>query len=132
MLHHFELAGLGESLAINASRTLRSLRLNTTSTILLHDDYLDPLCGLSRELEFIAGNNILGGLQLELCFEDASSSYLTHFELWSAFDSMLTDSVAFPVLRRVSVELRWFSKYPNLSGSEHDAILKSLKENKFP
>ena len=69
---------------------------------------------------------------MELCFEDASSSYLTHFELWSAFDSMLTNSVAFPVLRRVSVELRWFSKYPNLSGSEHDAILKSLKENKFP
>ena len=128
----FELVGLGESLAINASRTLTSLGISVTGPILNNDHRDDPLCGLSRELELIAGNNILEELQLDVCFEYASSSYLTHFELWSVFDSMLTDSVAFPMLRRVSVELQWFSKYPNLSGSEHDAILESLKENKFP
>ena len=101
-----ELAGLGEGLAINASRTLTSLGLRTRS-IIVHDDHLDPLCGLSHELGFIAGNNILEELELYVWFEDASSSYPsnpTHFELWSAFDS---------------------------SEPERDAILKSLKENKF-
>ena len=122
-----ELAGLGESLAIDAYRTLTSLRLNTTITIA--DNDLDPLCGLSRELGFIAGNNILEVLQLDVWFKDASS-YLTRFELWSAFDSVLTDSGAFPVLRRVSVEFGWFSKH--WSEPEKDAILEGLKENKFP
>ena len=126
-----ELAGLGEGLAINASRTLTSLGLRTRS-IIVHDDHLDPLCGLSRELGFIAGNNILEELELYVWFEDASSSYPsnpTHFELWSAFDSMLTDSGAFPVLCRVSVEFGLYSRYR--SEPERDAILKSLKENKF-
>ena len=123
------MAGLGESLAINASRTLRSLGLST-GIIFPDEDHLDPLGGLSRELGFIAGNNILEELQLVIWFNDASSC-LTHssFELWSAFDSMLTDSDAFPVLRRVSVKFRWFLKY--WSELENDALLISLKENKF-
>ena len=125
----FELAGLGESLAINAYRTLTSLRLNTV-IVILENNYHDPLCGLSRELGFIAGNNILEELLLDLSFiHEDSSSYLTQFELWSVFDSMLTDSSVFPVLRRVSVEFRWFSKY--WSELDNDAILESLKENKF-
>ena len=121
------MAGLGESLAINAYRTLTSLGLYTTISTL--DNYHhDPLCGLRRELGFIAGDNILEELQLDMWFNDASL-YLTHFEIWSAFDSMLTDSGAFPVLRRVSVKFRWFSKY--WSKPEKDGILESLKENKF-
>ena len=76
--HPFELAGLGESLAINASRTLRSLRLRTRG-IFLNEAYLDPLCGLSRELEFIAGNNILEELQLDIrkmsfCFSELEAT----------------------------------------------------------
>ena len=88
-------------------------------------------CGLSRELGFIAGNNILEEFQLDLLFQETSSC-LIHFEVWSAFDSMLTDSGAFPMLRRVSVDFRWFSIYRNLSVPEQDAILESIKEDNFP
>ena len=45
---------------------------------------------------------------------------------------MLTDSGAFPMLRRVSVDFRWFSIYRNLSVPEQDAILESIKEDNFP
>ena len=126
MQEPFDLAGLGESLAINASRTLTSLRLGTRSI----DDQHDPLCGFSRELGFIAGNNILEELQLDMwCYH--ASSYLSHdSEHWSAFDSMLTDPGAFPVLRRVSVKFGWYSK--RWRGPEKDAVLEGLKENNFP
>ena len=133
MLRHFELAGLGESLAINAYRTLTSLRFSDILDIV----HYDPSYGFNRELGFIAGNNILEELQLDVGFKIASlgfkvaSSYLTHFEVWSAFDSMLTDSGAFPVLRQVSVKFRWYLSY--WREPEKDAILEGLKENKlFP
>jgi hypothetical protein len=67
-----ELVGLRESLAINAYQTLTSLGLGTTVAI-PDDDHLDPLCGLSRVLGFIAGNNILDELQ--------SSQSLDHFRV---------------------------------------------------
>ena len=118
-----ELAGLGESLAINAYRTLTSLGLNIINST------VTSLRGLSRELGFIAGKNILEKLQLDVWFKDASS-YLTHFELWSTFDSVLTDSCAFPVLRQVSVTFCWYSR--DWSEHEKDAFLESLKENRFP
>ena len=133
MQEPLDLAGLGESLAINASRTLTSLRLGTRSI----DDQHDPLCGFSRELGFIAGNNILEELQLDVGFKIASlgfkvaSSYLSHdSELWSAFDSMLTDLGAFPVLRRVSVKFGWYLEH--WSESEKDAVSEELKEINFP
>ena len=98
-----ELTGLGGSLAINAYRTLKRLILHI---FVLGDDY-DPLCGLSRELGFIAGNNILEELVLYVELSDASSQ--TESEDWSAFDSVLTKSDAFPILHRVSVEILWHS-----------------------
>ena len=128
----FELAGLGESLAINAYRTLTSVRFSDILDIV----HYDPSYGFNRELGFIAGNNILEELQLDVGFKIASlgfkvaSSYLTHFEVWSAFDSMLTDSGAFPALCRVSVMFGWFSKY--ISETEMDAVLEGLKENILP
>ena len=122
-----ELAGLGESLAINASRTLTSLGLRIRS-IDYHDD---PLCEFNRELGFIAGNNILEELRLDMWSYDASS-YLESSdpELWSAFDSMLTDPGAFPVLRRVSVKFGWYLEH--WSESEKDAVSEELKEINFP
>ena len=64
-----ELAGLGASLAINAYRTLKLLALSIT---VVGDNY-DPLCGLSRELRFIAENNILEELELDVVVQaDAS------------------------------------------------------------
>jgi hypothetical protein len=91
------LAGLGASLAINAYRTLKSLELSIT--VRVGDDY-DPLCGLSRELRFIAGNNILEELELDVVVQ-ADASCRTDSEDWSAFDSVLTESGAFPMLHRV-------------------------------
>ena len=49
---------------------------------------------------------------------------------WSAFDSVLTESGAFPMLHRVLVEIWWYTASRNLS--EQDAVLESLKEDKFP
>ena len=100
-----QLAGLGASLAINAYRTLKLLELGIT---IVGDNY-DPLCGLSRELRFIAGINILEELQLEVMVPN-NFSYLNGSEDCSVFDSVLTESGAFPMLHRVSVEIWWFSK----------------------
>ena len=120
-----QLAGLGASLAINAYRTLKFLELSIT---IVGDNY-DPLCGLSRELRFIAGINILEELQLEVMVPN-NFSYLNGSEDCSVFDSVLTESGAFPMLHRVSVEIWWFSK--NREPSEQDTLVKSLKEDNFP
>jgi hypothetical protein len=94
----------------------------------LGDDY-DPLCGLSRELRFIAGNNILKELNLNVIVQEGASCR-TDSEDWSAFDSVLTESGAFPMLHRVSVKIGWYIADRELS--EQEAILESLKEDKFP
>jgi hypothetical protein len=112
------LAGLGASLAINAYRTLKSLSFSVP----LGGDY-DPFCGISRELRFIAGNNILEKLELYVEIEpEDDASFLTESEDWSAFDSVLTESGAFPMLHRVLVEIDL---------DDPDGV-ESLKEDKFP
>ena len=93
-----KLAGLGTSLAINAYRTLKLLDLNISEA----GD--DPLCGLGHELRFIAGNNILEELVVTTVRAD------NEFKYWPAFDSLLTESGAFPILHRVSVNVWWFSQ----------------------
>jgi hypothetical protein len=117
------LAGMGASLAINACRTLKSLYFS----IPLGDDY-DPLCGvshhLSHELRFIAGNNILETLQLYVGLEE-DVSFPTEYEDWSAFDSVLTESGAFPMLHRVLVEME-------LDDLNAECDVQRLKEDKFP
>ena len=119
------LAGLGVSLAINAYRTLKLLSL---SVIVIGDNY-DPLCGLNHELKYIAGNNILEELELDVVVQ-VGVSHLTESEDWSAFDSVLTESDAFPMLHQVSVEIWWYSTRRDLS--EQDPMLESLKEDRFP
>jgi len=121
-----ELTGLGGCLAMNAHRTLKLLEL---SIPVIGDDY-DPLCGLSRELEFIAGNNILEELVLYVVVWDDACN--TGSEDWSAFDSVLTQSGAFPILRRVSFKISWHTVCKDLY--DYDAVLKSLDEvkSKFP
>jgi hypothetical protein len=122
-----ELAGLGPSLAINAYRTLKLLALSITVV----GDYYDPLCGLNRELRFIAGKNILEELELDMVVQ-ADSPCRTESEDWSAFDSVLTGSGAFPMLRRVSVEIWWYSHGMDVDDMDaEDGILESLKEGKF-
>jgi len=119
------LAALGASLAINAYRTLKLLALSIT---VVGDNY-DPLCGLGRELRFIAGNNILEELELDVVVQ-ADASCRTESEDWSAFDSVLTESGVFPMLHRVSVEIWWYSDGRDVD--DEDAILESFKEEKFP
>ena len=122
MVQPLELAGLGASLAINAYRTLKILEIGVT---VVGDDH-DPLCGLNRELRFIAGNNILEDLRLDVTLQQ-DVLCRAETEDWSAFDSMLTESGAFPMLRLVSVRIWWYSVFRNLSGQ-----VESLKEDKFP
>jgi len=116
------LAGLGTSLAINAYRTLKLLDIGIT---VVGDDY-HPLCGLSCELRFIAGNNILEELILDVDVKQ-DALFQTESEDWSAFDSVMTESGAFPMLHRVLVEFWWYSGRRDLSEQ-----VESLTENKFP
>jgi hypothetical protein len=109
------LEGMGASLAINAYRTLKSLYFS----IPLGVNY-DPFGDISRELRFIAGNNNLEKLELYVMIEE-DASFPTESEDWSAFDSLLTESGAFPMLHRVLVEV-----------DLDDPELESLKEDKFP
>ena len=121
------MAGLGASLAINGYRTLKLLEFGVT---VLGDDY-DFLHGFNRELRFIAGNNILEALRLYLDVED-KTSFHTESEDWAALDSVLTESGAFPMLHRVSVEFSGRTGSESMYLSGRDAMLESLKENKFP
>jgi hypothetical protein len=118
VLRSFGLAGMGASLAINAYRTLKSLYFS----IPLGVDY-DPLCCISHELRFIAGNNILETLRLYVVLEE-DASFPTECENWSAFDSVLTESGAFPMLHRVLVEI-------DLEDLNPECDVESLKD-KFP
>ena len=117
-------AGLGASLAINAYRTLKLLKLN----IAVGGDSYEPLYGLSRELRIIAGKNILETLELFVLVEDDASFQIMSEEP-SAFDSVLTESGAFPMLHRVSVAIWWFSESRNLDGM--NVVMQSLKKDKF-
>ena len=122
------LAGLGASLAVNAYRTLKLLDFSITVV----GDHYDPLCGLNHELGFIAGNNIVEGLKLDVVVQD-DASCRTESDDWSAFDSVLTKSGAFPMLRRVSVGILWYSVFDEDEESGwQDHVLESLKEDKFP
>ena len=122
------LAGLGVNLSINSYRTLKLLAF----TITVVGNNYDPLCGLSRELRFIAGNNILEELQLDVRVYKSTSCRIDS-EDWSALDSVLTESGAFPMLHRVSIKMWWY-RMP-VTGTElreQEAIVESLMENRFP
>ena len=119
-----DLTGLGASLAINAYRTLKILELSLT---VVGDDY-DPLCGFDRELRFIAGNNILEVLKLYLVVRD-DATCRTESEDWSSFDSVLTESDAFPMLHQALINICWgpTSRFPS-----ELAMLEILLGDKFP
>jgi hypothetical protein len=117
------LAGLGASLAINAHRTLKLLALSTA----VLNGY-DPLSGLGRELEFIAGNNVLEELKLDLLVDAVDPSRIES-EYWSTFDSVMTESGAFPMLHRVSFQICW-NLFDAVVDYE-DGIWESFKEDKF-
>jgi hypothetical protein len=121
------LTGLGASLAINAHQTLKLLALSSVA-----GDNYDPLCGLGRELRFIAGNNVLEELELNVMVY--AFAFRTESEHWSAFDSVLTESGAFPMLHRVSILLRiWRGSDDDVNDVDvEDGIWSSLKEDKFP
>ena len=121
-----DLGGLGASLAINAHQTLKILALNIN---VVGDNY-DPLCGLSRELRFIAENNVLEMLELDVVVQ-ADTPCRTESEDWPAFDSVLTESGAFPRLGRVSVVIWWYSN-GRVGDDLDEDLLGSLKEDKFP
>ena len=131
VIEPLELAELGSSLAINAYRTLKSLIVGVT--VVQGDDHdSDPLCGLNRELKFIAGNNILEELELNVGVQE-DAICRTDSEQWPTFDSLLTESGAFPMLHRVSVGI-WFrwdfeSVY---TGRELKEQMESSMEDKFP
>jgi hypothetical protein len=123
------LTGLVASLAINAYQTLKLLAHRTVIKV----NY-DPLCELGRELRFIAGNNILEELELNLvvyALQTESEDWSVFDSDWSVFDSMLTESGAFPMLHRVSISLEIWRDFWNFVDVE-DGIWKSLTEDKFP
>ena len=125
MHKHVGLAGLGASLAINAYRTLKLLKLDFA----VGGDSYDPLCSLSCELRFIAGRNILEMLELSVLVED-DASFQVMADNPSAFDSVLTESGAFPMLHRVSVEIWWYPKCMDLDS--RTVAMGGLREDKFP
>ena len=119
------LTGLGASLAINAYRTLKLLALGIT---VRRSNY--PLCGLPGELRFITGNNILEKLELDVWVNDGASCR-TESEDWSAFDSVLTQSGAFPMLHQVSVRI-WWDPVDRLGVEVENGVMEILKEDKLP
>ena len=83
------------------------------------DEHCDSLCGL----RFIIENNILEELKLYVEISN-DTSFQTESKVWSAFDSVLTKSSAFPMLHRVSVMIQWYLK--------SIFLMERLKKDKFP
>jgi hypothetical protein len=122
------LTGLGASLAINAHQTLKLLALSYFTGA----NY-DHLCGLGRELRFMAGNNVLEQLELDVVVYAVALQ--NESEDWSAFDSVLAESGAFPMLHRVTILLHILCVSTDDDVNDVDVeegILKSLKEDRFP
>ena len=124
MVQPLQLAGLGASLAKYTYRTLKFLELYV---VVVGDDH-DPLCGLNSELRHVAGNNVVEELELYVVVQ-VDAPCRTESEDWSAFDSVLTESGAFPMLHRVLVEIWWYSSCRDQY--EMDAVFESLKEDRF-
>ena len=120
-----KLKGLARSFEINAHQTLKYLQLNIP---VVGDDY-DPLCGLSRELGFMAGNNILEELGLVVVVGGACR---TESADWSAFDSVLTKSGAFPILNLVSIKISRNSLADGRNLDNEADMLARFKEVNFP
>ena len=131
------LTGLGASLAIDSYQTLRFLHV--TIMVDEKENGCDPLCGLSCELRFITGNNILEELELFVVIDD-DVSFKSESEDWSDFDSVLTESGAFPMLHRVSVQIAWCSDLIDVMNLLMESfkvdlmnfLNESLKKDKFP
>ncbi|KDR76686.1 hypothetical protein GALMADRAFT_139584 [Galerina marginata CBS 339.88] len=117
-----DLAGLGTSLMVNAYRTLRSVALG----IVVRGNDSERLCGLSGELRSLSGNNILQEFELNVVIAPGR----TETEEWAAIDWLLTESGAFPMLHRVSIEIRWSSDGREVPAI--DDILGSLTKERFP
>ncbi|KDR76681.1 hypothetical protein GALMADRAFT_139580 [Galerina marginata CBS 339.88] len=115
------LSGLGTSLMVNAYRTLRSVALGIT--IFRYDS--ERLRGLSRELRYLSGNNILQVFELNVVIAPGR----TETEEWDAIDWLLTEPGAFPMLHRVSIEIRWYSD--GWEVREIDDILGRLTKERF-
>ena len=92
---------------MRASRLTRSGRSNFWNLVLLTLETIAILCVVSRELKFITGNNIVEELKLCDLVRRDSASFQTKSESWSAFDSVLNECGAFPMLHRVSVVIEW-------------------------
>lgn len=120
-----DLTGLGASLAINAYRTLRLLVLKFTVERDRDDNY-GPLCKLTRELRFIAGDNVLEELKLDVMVRLGASRRIES-EDCSDVDSLLTEFGAFPMLHRVMVKIWWY-----LREDDGNGFSESLMEDKFP
>ena len=125
MVQPLKLAGLGANLAKYSYRTLKFLELYVT---VVGDDH-DPLCGLNGELRHIAGNNVLEELEPNVVVQQ-DVPCRTESDDWSAFDSVLTEPGAFPMLHRVLVEFWWNSARRDQSAV--GTLFESLKEDRFP
>ncbi|KJA14245.1 hypothetical protein HYPSUDRAFT_208872 [Hypholoma sublateritium FD-334 SS-4] len=123
--HPLQLAGLGSSLAINAYQTLKSVKLS----LLVDGDHHDPLYGLPLELQQLSGNNVLEELKVDVLVS-VDKPCPTDSDDWSDLDAVLTKQGAFPMLRRVTLNLLWSSC--DRDEEEVEALLDSLTRDRFP
>lgn len=120
-----ELFGLGSSLVANAYRTLNSLTFKVT----VPPGYDDPLYGFIPELQQIAGNNVLEELHI-VVLVGAEDPYIAELDDWPDLDVALTRQGAFPMLRRVAINLVWYTH--DLDEDEIEDLLNKLTEDQFP
>ncbi|KJA14249.1 hypothetical protein HYPSUDRAFT_49339 [Hypholoma sublateritium FD-334 SS-4] len=122
-----ELCGLGASLLENAYRTLNTIRLKLT--VSADEHYDNPLCGLVSELRQLSGDNVLEELKVVVLVE-ADDTCDTSSRDWSDLDNVLTHQDAFPMLRRVAIDLKWYSH--DRDEDEVEYLLNKLTRDKFP
>ena len=89
----------------------------------------DPLCGLPLMLRRLSENNVLEKLKVIVLVE-TDEPCRTDSDDWPDFDAVLTAQGAFPMLRKVSVDLIWTSF--DRSEQEVEELLGNLTQDHFP
>lgn len=118
------LTGLGSSLVVNAYHTLKAVELYLNVT----EGHYTPLCGLPLELRQLSGNNVIEELDVSILVE-TDEQCRTDLDDWSDLDDLLTVEGAFPMLRRVTIELAWYSS--DRDEGQIKALLHRLTQDRF-
>lgn len=120
------LGNITSVLTSGSLRTLKTIQLSPLLETANEDPYLD----LTKELEVIAGKNVLEQIILDINIE-TDSTCSTDPTKWAYLDNVLSSKDGFPFLHRVEVKITFWC----YCEGDHEEFLRKMWDigrNKFP